>query len=181
LLKKKQTSLKRKSIRLKKYDYSQNNAYFLTICTKNRQPFLGKVINSHIKLTEMGKTVKSFWLKIPEHFDNLELDEFTVMPNHLHGIIIIIRNSETAVGVRNFEPLPQRNKYQHIIPKSISSIVLSYKASVKRWCNKNNFHEFNWQRNYFERVIRNERELIAVRDYIRNNPTNWRKDEYFNG
>jgi len=92
-----------------------------------------------------------------------KLDEFIIMPDHLHGILII-KNT----GVQYIEPL--RHQYQKIIPKSIGSIVRSYKASVTRWCNKNQLENFKWQRNYYERIITNQKELKNIRNYIKTNP-----------
>jgi REP element-mobilizing transposase RayT len=89
------------------------------------------------------------------------------MPNHIHFIISI-------VGVQYIEPL--RNEYQKIIPKSIGSIVRSYKASVTRWCKDHSFEKFNWQKNFYEHIIRNDEDFFRIREYIRNNPLQWELD-----
>ena len=175
----------RRSIRLKGYDYSSDGAYFVTICTEYSKFDFGIIINSKMKFTRIGEIAKQYWQKIPEHFKNIKLDEFTVMPNHVHGIIVIgnhgrVNNvgvrGKNNVGVRNFEPLQQKNKYQQIIPKSLGSIIRAYKAAVTMWCNKNNANYFKWQRNYYERIIRNNQELNRIRNYIINNPKNWDLD-----
>ena len=161
----------RKSVRLKEYDYSQSGEYFVTICTHNHECTLGEIINGEMRLNEIGKIVGKCWKEIPSHFTNVGLDEFVVMPNHLHGILTInepwVENVQpnTNVGVQNFEPLPQ-NTYQHIIPKSLGSIIRSYKAAVTHECRECGYHDFRWQRNYYDRIIRNDKELDNIREYI---------------
>jgi len=134
---------------------------------------LGNIINGLARLFPVGNVAKKFWLEIPKHFQNVELDQFVIMPNHIHGVIMIY--DYKPVGVQYIEPL-QENKYQHIIPGSIGSIIRSYKSAVTRWCNKNNHQNFQWQRNYYEHIIRNENELNRIREYIQNNPLKWELD-----
>jgi len=105
----------RKSLRLREYDYSQSGAYFVTICTYNRKCVLGGLIDKGFILSLIGDKAKEFWQEIPMHFENVQLDVFVVMPNHIHGIIII--KDDKNVGVQNFEPL--QNKFQHIVPPSL--------------------------------------------------------------
>ena len=96
--------MKRKQIRLKKYDYSDAGWYFVTICSKDMECLFGNVINNHMKLNEFGNIIQQYWLNIPKHFDNIELDEFVIMPNHIHGIIVI-RNQKTIRRGRGFPAL----------------------------------------------------------------------------
>lgn len=91
----------------------------------------------------------------------------------MHGIILLTDETKN-VGVQNFEPL--QHKFQHIIPRSIGSIIRTYKATVSSWCKNNGFAHFKWQRNYYEHVIRNENELIRIREYVQYNPLNWALD-----
>lgn len=163
----------RHSIRLNHYDYSQPGAYFITICTYSRKCMLGNINSEMAELFSTGNVAKKFWLEIPKHFQNVELNQFIIMPNHIHGIIMIYDHK--PVGVQYIEPL-RESKYQHIIPGSIGSIIRSYKSAVTRWCNKNNYQNFQWQRNYYERVVRNENELNQIREYIQNNPLKWELD-----
>jgi REP element-mobilizing transposase RayT len=121
-------------------------------------------------LNEYGKIVQRCWLEIPQHFPNVRLDEFIIMPNHIHGIIVI----NNDVGVQNFEPL--QNKYQKIIPRSIGSIVRGFKIGVTKWFRENTNIYTVWQRNYYEHIIRNEKELNEIRKYIINNPLKWELD-----
>ncbi len=159
---------RRRSIRLPEYDYSKPNAYFITICSYNKKQIFGKVSNSKIMLSKIGKISEKYLIEIPNHFNDVFIDEYVIMPDHIHLIISI-------VGVQNFEP--QRNEYQKIIPKSIGSIIRAYKSSVTRWCRLNGFKNFKWQRNYFEHIIRNEEDHFRIKEYIHNNPLRWELDE----
>jgi len=162
----------RQSIRLPYFDYSQPGYYFITICTKNRECLLGNIINNKIKLSEIGKIVKQCWLDMPKHYPNVELDEFIVMPNHLHGIIIINDpiNKYRRGGVT--PPLPMENK----IP--LGKIVAYFKYQSTKQINKLTHApgQMIWQRNYYEHIIRNEKKLERIRYYIGNNPYNWQTD-----
>jgi len=167
----------RRSIRLHGYDYSQPGSYFITVCTLDKAPLLGEIAEGEMVLNAIGKIVEKCWLAIPDHFANIELDKFVVMPNHIHGIISIYplnNDINNTVGVQNFEPL--QNKYQHIIPKSVGSIIRAFKIGVTKWVHKNtNMHNV-WQRNYYEHIIRDEPELNRIRRYIINNPPKWEFD-----
>ncbi len=116
---------------------------------------------------------ESCWLEIPQHYPDVILDEFIVMPNHLHGIFFI----ENAVGAQNSEPLRQKiHQFQKIIPRSVGSIIRGYKIGVTKLARKNTNIIKLWQRNYHERIIRNEDELNRIRQYILDNPKNWGED-----
>ncbi len=182
----------RRSIRLKGYDYSSAGAYFVTICLHEKACLFGEVNNAAMILSPIGKIVQDYWLEIPQHFENVELGAFIVMPNHLHGILNILDVGVQYIEpLQSIEPLPrhiepqqriesqpsQKHEYQKIIPKSIGSIVRSFKAAVTRWCNDNGNKHFKWQRNFHERVIRNEKELIRISEYVLNNPAKWEEDK----
>lgn len=193
---------RRRSIRLKDYDYSQSGLYFITICTANKHCLFCTDSEDFGNLSHMGKIARDYWLEIASHFKNAKLDVFVVMPNHIHGIIVMTENEEKRaeniqplqpheqnVGVQYIEPSSPHNKIQHIeptlrqnrfqyiTPRSIGSIVRSYKAAVTRQCRKDEFCEIVWQRNFYERVIRSEKELNRLREYIANNPLNWSLDK----
>ncbi|MCX5859329.1 MAG: transposase [Proteobacteria bacterium] len=168
--------LRRRSVRLKGYDYSGTGAYFVTVCTNRKKCILGKVIDEQIVPTTIGKIAKNCWEEIPKHFPNVELDEFVIMPNHVHGIIQIIR-----VGATHASPLQKHlsNSNPHGSgPRTIGSIVGSLKSATTRYANGiglgNGFSI--WQRNYYEHIIRNEDELNQVREYIIKNPLKWQFD-----
>ncbi len=162
---------RRKLIRLKGYDYSNDGCYFITICTKDRECLFGEVRNKKMILNNAGFVARKCWLGIPNHFPNIILNEFITMPNHVHGILVI----DNAVGVQNFEPL-RRNRFQKIIPRSIGSIIRGYKIGVTKWFRQNTDCYDVWQRLYYDHIIRNERSLDCIREYIRNNPGNWKSD-----
>lgn len=177
----------RQSIRLPDYDYSTEGVYFITICTKNRECLFGEIKNGAMELSKVGQVVRNYWLEIQKHFENVQLDEFVIMPNHLHGIIILEKRVECIqplqknhVGVQYIEPAPgpapTQTKYQHVTPKSIGSIIRTFKAAVTRWCRENSLEGQIWQRNYYEHVVRNEKSLNKIRQYILDNPLNWTQD-----
>ena len=158
----------RRSIRLKEYDYSQEGYYYITICTKNKIEYFGKIVNGKMKLSDIGKIVCDEWIKTEQIRKNIKLDVWIVMPNHFHGIIII--NNEIVmshVGACRGMPL---QRFAKPISNSLPMIVNHFKSAVKRWCNKNHFEYFEWQHNYYEHVVRNEKELNHKRQYIINNP-----------
>ena len=159
---------KRRSIRLPEYDYSRAGSYFITICTFDKKLFFGNIIDGENVLSKVGEIAKNCLEEIPHHFENVFIDEYIKMPNHIHFIINI-------VGVQNFKP--QRNEYQKIIPKSVGSIIRAFKASVTHWCSKNVYPNFRWHRNYFEHIIRNEEDHFRIREYILNNPLQWELDK----
>ena len=163
----------RRSIRLPGYNYSQNNAYFITLCTQNRKPIFGEIIDDKMVLNKSGTIAEQYWLEIPDHFPKVILDEFIIMPNHIHGILFI-RN---RVGVQNLEPL--QNRFQHIIPDSIGSIIRGFKIGLTKWFRQNTRKQKIWQRNFYEHIVRTDDELNEVREYIQNNQIDWEKDENY--
>jgi putative transposase len=117
------------------------------MCAKNKECVFSEIVDEKVKLSPIGKIAKQCWEEIPQHFPNVELDAFIIMPNHIHGIIII----SPSVGVEYIQPLPKT--FQHVIPNSLGSIIRCYKAAVKRECHKCGYDNFVWQRNYLPREI----------------------------
>lgn len=154
----------RKKLRLPDYDYSSEGAYFVTICTQNRQCLFSNITDGEIRLNEAGTMIQIRWQQLPERFNNILLDEFTIMPNHLHGIIEI-----AEAGTR---PAPTLGA---IIGAFKSITTHDYIAGVRQR-NWPPFSEKLWQRNYYEHIIRNESELNRTRQYILDNPVNWDQD-----
>jgi REP element-mobilizing transposase RayT len=170
----------RRSIRLKGFDYSQAGCYYMILVTQNRECLFGDVVDGEMVLNDAGWVAQTCWLEIPNHFPNVHLDAFIIMPNHIHGIIFIIDNEMgKSVGVQNFEPLQRsnQNKYQQIISHSIGSIIRGFKIGVTKWFRHNTDIYTVWQRNYWEHVIRDENELNHIREYIINNPLKWESDD----
>jgi REP element-mobilizing transposase RayT len=158
----------RRSVRLKGYDYSEEGLYFITICVQDRKCLFGKIVYGKMNLNDAGNISDNCWLEIPNHFPNVVLHEHIVMPNHVHGIIELIKtgsqngSESSAVGVENFQPLQSPNV-------SLSSMGIQ------------NFEPLRiWQRNYYEHIIRNEQSYQQIADYIINNPNNWQEDDFFN-
>ncbi|MFH1187862.1 MAG: transposase [bacterium] len=170
------------SARLKGYDYSSDGAYFITICTKNREHFFGEIINQEIKLSEIGEIVRNEWMRTPEIRENVILDEWVIMPNHLHGIICIDNsNVETHCNAS----LQQCNEYQEqeyensFGPQSnnLSAIIRGFKGAATKNIHIAGFSEFLWQSRFYDHIIRNGDELNRIKKYIFNNPFNWEKDK----
>ncbi len=176
---------RRKSIRLQGYDYSQAGAYFITVCTHNRVPLFGEIVDGVMVLNTAGQIVEKCWCAIPEHFPQVTLDEFVVMPNHVHGIITVGANNHLP---QHYLPLPsdetpiQSNEpprpLQHGTSRAIGSMVRGFKIGVTRWFRANTDIHAVWQRNYYEHIIRNEDAYLKIAEYIQTNPQRWETDTY---
>ena len=173
----------RQSIRLKEYDYSQPGAYFVTICTYQRECLLGHVEDGNIVLSVAGGIARSVWDGLPERFPSVGIDKYVIMPNHVHGIVL--------VGAQFIAPSPKdRLADRH---PTLGEVVRAYKATVTRLVRRGDEgmtalvvdkgvmnHAptgFGWQRDFYEHVIRNEAELTAIREYISGKPARWDEDE----
>jgi putative transposase len=171
---------RRRSIRLKDYDYTQHGAYFVTICAYNRQCWFGEVADDRMRLNARGETVVECWSQIPEHFPGCELDEFVAMPNHVHGILLIVEQEDKRVqGAGAACCAPTNTPVRGVVrPGSLSAVIRSFKAAVSRQINAagDSPGEVLWQRNYYEHIIRNEDELNQIRQYIAENPLKWSVD-----
>jgi putative transposase len=161
----------RKSIRLKNYDYSQAGYYFITLCTHEQLPLFGEILDGKMLLNEAGEITEKCWLAIPEHFPSVEVNEFVIMPNHVHGVIAIV--GAKNVGAKNLLPL------QHGTSKTIGSIVRGFKIGVTKWFRTHTEISTVWQRNYYEHIIRNEDAHLKIVEYIRTNPQQWQEDKYY--
>jgi putative transposase len=161
----------RRSIRLKGYDYAQVGGYFLTMIARDRTCLFGEVVAGTMVLSDLGKSVQRCWDAIPAHFSNAQLDTFMVMPNHIHGIIVI-------VGARHASPLPKGISPRGPEPQSIGAIVGSFKSAVTKFINNQRGTPGTsvWQRNYYEHIIRDESTLERIREYIVTNPLRWAID-----
>jgi putative transposase len=178
----------RRSLRLKGYDYTANGAYFITLCTDHRRHLFGSVEHASLVPTPSGNIAAERWFALPEHHPGVSLDEFVVMPDHIHGIIIIDRPApppsadalevDLEQAIMAHEDDSTANSRPKGAPTgSLGAIVGSYKSSVSRHINKLNGTPGApiWQRDYWEHIIRHDRALFFIRRYIRNNPANWRK------
>ena len=160
----------RHSMRLKHYDYSSPGAYFVTICAEDRRNTFGAVRDGGIIFNDYGKIVHETWKWLGEQYQHVQIDEFVIMPNHMHGIIII--DYDRRGGSRTAPTAKQ---------KPLGGLIGAFKTVSSKQINKlrNTQGTSIWQRNYYEHVIRNEYDLDNTREYITNNPANWETDEYF--
>ena len=173
----------RRSIRLKDYDYASAGAYFVTLCVQNRECLFGSITDVEIELCASGKMICETWKQLPENYPSVEIDDYVVMPNHFHGIIII--------GTRPFGGLgdgaacllrghPQGGAPTLSLPDVVhrfkSLTTARYRQGVVQY-GWQPFYGRLWQRNYYEHVIRNEDELDDIRKYIDENPRKWDHDE----
>ena len=190
----------RRSIRIKHHDYSSPGWYFITICTKDRECLFGDVVHDKMELSQIGTMVEQCWLKIPDHFSTVGIVPFVIMPNHLHGIIEIQRkNLPHSKGQKDCRGLIhqtlEKNRPQHdhqsnelsgysdwILMRTpgvtLGKIVRFFKASATRKIRDDTTVYFSWQKNYYEQIIRNQREFFQKKRYIRDNPENWDDDEH---
>jgi REP element-mobilizing transposase RayT len=159
----------RRSIRLKGYDYTDSGAYSVTVCTHNRECLFGEIVDVKMQLNNFGIIASRCWEEIPTHFDNVSLDVYVVMPNHLHGIIVL---KEMPVGEGSPHPYGQKRT-------SLGRVVAYFKYQSTK-----HFNEILatpgspvWQRNYYEHIIRDESDWNKIREYIGNNPVRWEEDE----
>ena len=179
----------RRSIRLRNYDYSHPGAYFVTICTYQKQSWFGEIKNGQIYLNQLGKIVADEWLKTCKIRPNFQLDEWVIMPNHFHGIVIIndysgdnqsLGNGQSASRFRRtqFDQLTDHDAPPQQKPNSLSSCIAGFKSAVTKRINllRQNTDTPIWQRNYYESILRDEKYLAVVREYIINNPKNWPND-----
>jgi REP element-mobilizing transposase RayT len=155
------TPHRRRSLRLQGYDYAQAGAYFTTICTQDRVCLFGAVADGAMRLSAAGELAATVWSKLPLRFPDIDLDAFVIMPNHIHGIIVLADRAPT-IG--------------KVVGTFKSLFALEYIRGVRssRWPA---FDGRVWQRNYYEHVIRDETDLNRIRQYIDENPLRWELDE----
>ena len=164
----------RRSIRLRDYDYSWAGWYFVTLCTHGRECILGKAMNDSILETDLGKLVRETWAHLPNHYA-VELDDFVMMPNHIHGIIII---RDSTVGAIHESPLRKdaKSKRRKML---LSKIIGRFKMTSAKRINllRETPGRPAWQRGFYEHIIRNDTDLHRIRIYMKNNPLQWALDE----
>lgn len=184
--------------RLHGHDYGSHGWYFVTICTQNREHYFGKIIEephhcaaqndqslhtfpvndnnihtqidtrncAYLQATDIGKIAIDYWMEIPRHYPFVELDAFVVMPDHIHGLLFFNRPDKSDWVENQFGVQSQ----------NLGAVIRAYKSSVKRYANQNGI-QFAWQSRYHDSIIRDENTIDAIRQYIRNNPTRWLKND----
>lgn len=173
---------KRKHTRLKHFNYAQAGYCFVTICTHNRRRVLGSISGSTFCESPAGEIVRTCWENIPGHNPLTHLDEFVIMPNHLHGIVVLEWNptGDACVAPTNLRSVDVHPGCESPGPdrRSLSAIIGSYKAAVSKRLRWRQRHTAPlWQRGFYDRVIRTDEELHIIREYIANNPLSWHLDE----
>ena len=165
------------TVRAKWWDYSNNGSYFVTICAKDRQHFFGEISDAKMELNEIGQIVVREWKRIAEIRPHIFLDEFVVMPNHFHGILIVDH------GIDRRDVLPKRiyngvhKKMSEISPNnnSISTAIRFFKRQTTIHARKIN-PQFAWQPRFYDVIIKNEKSFHNIRRYIKMNPAKWQRD-----
>ncbi|VAX00773.1 hypothetical protein MNBD_GAMMA19-1102 [hydrothermal vent metagenome] len=184
----------RRSIRLRDYDYSQAGLYFVTICTQNRLCLLGNIKDDEMILNDAGRMVVARWLDLAQRFTGIGLNEYTVMPNHFHGIIELLvgvplvgtQNEDTQnMGQPQPERQPQPGQPQGIAP-TVGDIVGAFKSITTNeyihGVKQNHWPRFDkklWQRNFYEHIVRDEESYLKISEYIKTNPAKWQDDTYY--
>jgi len=177
----------RRTIRLPYYDYTDAGAYFVTVCVTQHRCILGEIRDTDVALSRMGQIALAIWEELPAHFSEVHLDQFVVMPNHIHGILFIkneSQNNEQSASVRTQHAASLRRPVRTFGPLQageLGTIVRSYKSAVTRQVNllrQTPGHTF-WQKKYYEHVIRDESDLDRIREYIVTNPSRWAEDKYY--
>ena len=166
------------STRLQNWDYRWDGYYFITICTKDKKEYFGEIQNGKMVLSQLGIIADILWHEIKNHAQNIKLDAFIVMPNHIHGILILSNNKTVETRHALSPKTIGETRFQNQGKNSISSIVGGYKSAVTKHAHRLNF-EFAWQSRFYENIIRNEDRYIQIIDYIHQNPLKWENDKFF--
>ena len=173
----------RRSPRKAGFDYTTPGAYFVTICSHNRRHIFGHIASNQMVLSSVGQIAQDRWAALPDHHPQVKLDQFVIMPNHVHGIIWLHIEPDTNLSIRT-APVQSvatvSTEKAEVAPGSLGAVVRSYKASVTRIVNQQESGERTkiWQGRYHDSIIRTERALHAIRRYIVENPCRWMLDRH---
>ena len=193
---------RRRSIRLRGYNYTQAGSYFITICTQDRACLFGEVVSGDVRLNDAGRMIHAVWDELPNHYPGVITDAFVVMPNHIHGIITLVgadprvcpdrtpahpdvgADPRVCPDTTRVCPVPPQGQPQRVAPTlGLPDVVHRFKTiTTKKYVDgvkQHNWQPFRgrlWQRNYYEHIIRDENALNKIREYIQTNPTRWASD-----
>lgn len=175
--KKFQNKYRIESARLQKWDYRWQAAYFITICTKNRVPFFGEISNNKMSLSNLGIIADLCFYQIDKRNPYIKIECYVIMPNHIHAILRIIKNSDNGDVACNVSTANKNKFMSEIAPKSgsLSTIIRSYKSAVTKHSNRLGY-DFSWQSRFHDHIIRNQKSFERISNYILNNPSLWEKD-----
>jgi putative transposase len=178
------------SIRLQHWDYRWAGAYFITICTRGRHHYFGEIEMGKMQLSNVGVIADLLWHEIKNHAKNVNLGQFVVMPNHIHGILVLTGDGDDGDGgdvetghALSLRPAPSppptigQQRFQNIGKNSVSSIIGGYKSAVTKNANRLGL-KFGWQPLFYEHIIRDEKAFQNISHYILNNPFNWVEDRF---
>jgi putative transposase len=174
-----QNKFRIESSRLKDWDYSTPWWYYVTICTKDMKCWFGIIKNGKMKLNDLGKVIEEEWSKTKEIRSNVDLDNFVIMPNHFHGIPIIKDVETSRRDVSKESETGHRPVSTQLKPNSLGSIIGQFKSVCTKRIYKLGYRNFQWQKGFYDHIIRNENDLHRIGTYIQNNPLKWELDEYY--
>lgn len=186
------------SARAQWWDYGWNGAYFVTICTQDRKHYFGEVVDGKMVFSPLGAIADVLWHEIPHHFKNVELGDFTVMPNHVHGVLILDKPDGTVETLHATSPTPEQTLHSDTLheetlhatslrermagispePESVPVIVRSYKAAVTKHARRLGL-EMEWQPRFHDHIIKNDVAYQQISDYIVTNASRWLEDKFF--
>lgn len=171
------------STRLAQWDYRWDGSYFITICTADCTHFFGDIGNGIMELNDIGQLAHQFWMKIPQHFPFVHLGNIVVMPNHVHGVLIIDKTTSVETLQFNVSSTTTTNENEQMSkispkPGSISTIIRSYKSVVTKHARKIN-DNFKWQPRFHDHIIRNAQSFETIQQYIKANPKKWEEDKFY--
>ena len=181
-----------KSSRFQNWNYSNPGYYFITICTYNKNNFFGKIIDEKMELSKMGEISKNCLINISKHFNNVFIDEYVIMPNHIHILIKLIKSNNycrdvacnVSTNTNTYEistdNLTKSKYFSNISPKpnSIPTIIRSFKSAVTCHINPKIVF-FGWQTRFYDHIVKDQKEYFKIKKYIQSNIKNWNKDKYF--
>ena len=198
----------RRSVRLQSYDYSQSGIYFVTMCTQDQICMFGEIVNGEMYLNAAGSIAQSTWNTLPERFPHVELDQYVVMPNHIHGIVVLAGSTSMRRGDIYTAEVPERFMHakgkvyrdhttnmalQHSginqvhtadaikrVP-TLGEIIRTFKGAATYRIRSEGKRDFAWLGRYYEHIIRNDDDLDRIRQYIVNNPARWTEDHLYMG
>jgi putative transposase len=174
------------SHRLRWFDYSSSQVYFVTICTHDRNHFFGDIHHETMYLNETGNLSRSIWVTLPDRFPGIQLGDFVFMPNHFHGLVIMYKRTNVNNMPKRFqgqkqeiieEQHPQLKKTYHCPP--FGEVIRTFKAASTRRIRVSGIHNFDWQANYWEEIVDDDNRFFVLCNYIRDNPKHWERDKLY--